>query len=149
MHVQHYRNFVLLKKKVFKIIWENHKIGAKRGQTCFTSLDGVDIKINEPSPFSPKWFSHKFKSAGLRNELALCIRTGHIVWANGGFPCGDWPDLKIAQSLFVHFLDPMEMSFADKGYKDSKHFILPTDRNKQRHQRIMSRHETVDKNQTV
>ena len=55
----------------------------------------------EPSPFSPKWFSHKFRGPGIRYELALCIRTGDIVWAYGGFPCGEWPDLKLARDLFA------------------------------------------------
>lgn len=130
---------------VFKVIWENRKADANRGQTCFTSIDGVDCEIEEPSPFSPKWFSHKFKSAGLRYEIALCIRTGHIVWSNGGYPCGHWPDLNIAKRFFVHFLDRGERSVADEGYKDNKYFLLPTIENSRRHKRIMSRHETINK----
>lgn len=108
-------------------------------------MDGVDCKINEPSPFSPKWYSHKFKAAGLRYEIGLCVRTGHIVWVNGGYPCGDWPDLNIARELFVHFLDPMEKTLADEGYSDLRYFILPTDEFSNRHKRIMSRHETINK----
>lgn len=127
------------------MVWENRKVNGKPGQTCYTSLDGVDCPINEPSPFSPKWFSHKFKSAGFRYEIGLCVRTGHIVWYNGGYPCGAWPDLCIARQHFVDFLDPKERTFADKGYNDAKFFILPTEANKNRHERIMSRHETVNK----
>ena len=65
------------------------------------SIDGVDFRIMEPSPFSPKWFSHKFRGPGIRYELAICIRTGDIVWTYGGFPCGEWPDLKLARDLFA------------------------------------------------
>lgn len=105
----------------------------------------MDFEINEPSPFSPKWFSHKFLAAGLRYEIGLNVRTGHIVWASGGYPCGDWPDLKISRQLFVHFLDSGERSLADKGYNDTTFFILPTEENHNRHKKIMSRHETVNK----
>lgn len=109
------------------------------------SIDGVDFQINEPTPFSPKWYSHKFKKAGLRYEIGVCIRTGHIVWASGGYPCGDWPDLRIARDNFVNFLEPSEKALADKGYNDAQYFILPSESNSQRHKIIMSRHETVNK----
>ncbi|GAX10088.1 hypothetical protein FisN_2Lu360 [Fistulifera solaris] len=42
------------------INWNSRK---KNGVHTF-SVDGTDCPINEPSPFSPKWYSHKFKSAG-------------------------------------------------------------------------------------
>lgn len=37
------------------------------------------------------------------------------------------------------------MTLADKGYNDSKFFILPNDENSIMHKRIMSRHETINK----
>lgn len=126
-------------------MWENRKINSVQGQTCFTSLDGVDFKISEPSPFNPSFYSHKFKSAGLRYEIGLCLRTGEIIWAHGGYPCGDYPDLKIARDLFIQFLDESEKTVADKGYRDSNYFILPNEQNNIRHKKIMSRHETVNK----
>lgn len=108
-------------------------------------MDGVDFPINEPTPFSPKWFSHKFHSAGLRYEIGLCIRTGHVVWAYGGHPCGDWPDITIARSLFIQFLDGNEKTLADRGYNDAAYFILPKAGSRRRHKIIMSRHETINK----
>lgn len=135
---------IILPHTILKVKWEDRKKNARHGQIAFTSLDGVDFEINEPTPFSPKWYSHKFKASGLRYEIGLCIRTGHIVWGNGGYPCGDWPDLKIARQIFVNFLEPNEKSLADKGYNDLKYFIL-TAPDIQRHKRIMSRHETVNK----
>lgn len=90
------------------------------GQTTYTSIDGVDFKINEPKPFDPKWFSHKFKHAGLRYEIGLSLRKGEIVWAHGGYPCGAYSDLKLARELFVDFLEEKERAVADDGYKDSK-----------------------------
>lgn len=73
---------------------------AESNQNYFSSIDGVDFKICEPKPFNKKWFSHKFRASGLRYNIALCIRTGKIVWIHGGYPCGDWPDLKLAQDAY-------------------------------------------------
>lgn len=105
----------------------------------------MDFKINEPSPFNASYYSHKFKAAGLRYEIGLSLRTGAIVWAHGGFPCGAYPDLRIARELLVEFLDAGERVMADRGYNDQRYFILPTEANNGRHKTIMSRHETVNK----
>lgn len=128
-----------------QIHWDKRFVKAANGQTCFCSLDGVDFKILEPTPFSPRWFSHKFRGAGLRYEIALCIRTGNIVWKYGGYPCGQYPDLTLARRAYVHRVQPGELTMADKGYTDKKFFLLPTDQNGRLHKKIMSRHETVNK----
>ena len=66
------------------------------GAVCKVTLDGTDCPINEPVPFNPKYYSHKFKGPGLKYELGICIQTGWICWWNGPFPCGN-PDLAIAR----------------------------------------------------
>lgn len=138
--------FFFFVKLIFsQIKWEDRKVGGVFGQTCFTSLDGVDFRINEPSPFNTSYFSHKFKAAGLRYEIGLCLRTGEIVWAHGGYPCGAYPDLRLAREMFVTFLEPGERTMADRGYNDATYFILPTIENSYRHKVIMGRHETVNK----
>jgi len=59
------------------------------------SVDGVDFKVPE---HGPEFSSHKFaKKSGLRYEVGLCILTGDIVWINGPYACGHWPDLSIAR----------------------------------------------------
>jgi len=40
--------------------WEGQVYGGQN-QLCYRSIDGMDFRICEPLPFSPKWFSHKFK----------------------------------------------------------------------------------------
>lgn len=138
----YFENFICdLFKFNLKINWESRMDLSVAGQTCFTSLDGVDFKILEPSPFSPVWFSHKFRSAGLRYELALNVRTGFMVWVNGGYPCGMYSDLRLAREAFVLFLNDGERSLADKVYKDHKYFILPNTYNTKQHNLIMARHE--------
>ena len=96
----------------------------------------------EPTDFDPKWYSHKFRGPGLRYEVGLCIRTGHIVWAHGGLPCGEWPDLKLARDVFIYRLLPGEKALADKGYRDDNFFENP---NGDPHKKIiLARHETVN-----
>lgn len=108
-------------------------------------MDGVDFKIFEQTPFNRKWFSHKFKGPGLRYEIALCIRTGNIVWKFGGYPCGEYPDMKLAREAYIFSVLPGELTMADKGYRDHNFFLLPTPENGRQHKQIMARHETVNK----
>jgi hypothetical protein len=112
------------------------------------TVDGTDCPIQEPSPFSPGWYSHKFKGPGVRYEVAVCIQTGWIVWVNGPYPCGNWPDLKIARHWLIHELAPGEKFVADGGYRDGGVFAdTPTGLNTP-HQRqnglARARHETVN-----
>ena len=111
-------------------------------------MDGTDCRINEPSPFNPKWFSHKFKGPGIRYEIGICIVTGDIVWVHGGFPCGAWPDLRIARHAIVYELDPGEQIIADGGYRDGFHYFdTPSGRHDYRDRlksEARARHETVN-----
>lgn len=111
------------------------------------SLDGTDFRIYEPMDFSPKWYSHKFKGPGLRYEIGLCIKTGAIVWANGGVPCGEYSDLKLARAGYVDAVGPDEMTIADDTYKDANFFIYPSGNPEsiREQKRIMARHETVNR----
>ena len=92
-------------------------------------MDGTDFQINEPTPFDRKWYSHKFNGPGVRYEIGISIATGHIVWVNGPFCCGRWPDIKIAKKHLVKRLDRHERVIADSGYRNGGHFITPTGHN--------------------
>jgi len=78
----------------FKILWAN-RLRGDIGNACKVSVDGTDFRIFNWKPFWSGWFSHKFKGPGVRYEVGLCIRTGDIVWINGPFPCGQYPDITI------------------------------------------------------
>lgn len=52
--------------------------------------------------------------------MGVCIRIGEKVWANGGLPCGEWPDLKFARNAFIGRLESGEKALADRGYRDQK-----------------------------
>jgi hypothetical protein len=125
------------------------------GSVCKISVDGTDFKIYEPTPFSSKWWSHKFNGPGLRYEIGVCIQTGWIVWVNGPFPCGSFPDLKIAKQNLFHELDRGEKVICDRGYKLGGRYVdfpryrrgsvlarLPINRMKTK---VRARHETCNK----
>jgi hypothetical protein len=112
-------------------------------------VDGTDFSIFEPSPFDPKWFSHKINGPGLRYEVAICIQTGWIVWIHGPFPCGAWPDLRIARDALIFEVLPGEMLLADGGYRDNHQFFeTPTGLNNNDQQMkalARARHETCNR----
>ena len=84
---------------------------------CLVSVDGTDFRVPQYMPFSKIWYSHKFKAPGVRYEVGLTIRTGHIVWIHGPFPCESWPDMKNFRHVMIHFLGPGERVEADLGYR--------------------------------
>ena len=53
--------------------------------------------------------------SGLRYEICLCIRTGDLVWVNGPFPCGNYPDISIFRSSLMSHLEEFERVEADDG----------------------------------
>ena len=61
----------------------------------------------------PGWKSHKFGGAGLRYEIGISIEYGDIVWWNGPFPCGAFPDIKIFKQSLKHMMNYGEKAEAD------------------------------------
>ena len=57
----------------------------------------------------------------------MCIQTGWIVWINGPFAPGDWPDLVLAlEGGLVHMFEGDERAVADKGYRGwPEYFDVP------------------------
>jgi len=85
---------------------------------CWVSVDGTDFHVYETNPFDRHLKSHKFNGPGLRYEVAICIRTGHIVWINGPYKCGAFPDQKIfKEEGLLQSLLPGELILADGGYR--------------------------------
>lgn len=64
------------------------------------SIDGTYLRINGPSSFNSKQYSHKFKSAVVRYEIGISIGGADIVWALNGLEAGEW---KKFQDLYVEF----------------------------------------------
>ena len=89
--------FLITTAVILQIVWEN-RFKKDKGNDCLVTVDGTDFRIAEHGrPF----FSHKYKKSGLRYEVALCILTGDVVWINGPYECGMWPDI----SIFLKFAE--------------------------------------------
>jgi hypothetical protein len=52
----------------------------------------------------------------LRYEVGTCIRTGDLVWINGPFPPGNWPDVEVFGLNLKLQLGANERVEADDGY---------------------------------
>lgn len=110
------------------------------------------MRTHELSGFSKckRFYSHKFRSAGLRYEVGICILTGHIVWVNGPFRCG-MNDLQISRQALIGALEEGEMVEADRGYR-GEHLKIKTpsslhvhsEKARKMKQNVRSRHETVN-----
>ena len=102
-------------------------------------------------PSFRRFYSHKFKRAGYRYEVALCIQTGEIVWINGPFPCGAFSDLTIfRKALKQKLLQAKEKAIADLGYRGEPNTIIlpnPMDSKmiQQMKSEVRARHEHVNK----
>ena len=118
-------------------------------KTATMTVDGTDYDVYEQSPFSKRWYSHKFKRAGLRYEVGVCIQTGDIVWTHGPFAAGAWPDINIFRAKLKRMLRPGEMVVADKGYKGEKCIRTPykiiSHTDSRAMHKALARHETVNR----
>ena len=79
-------------------------------------IDETDSPIQEPSPFSKDWYSHKYNGPGVRYEVATSIQTGMVCWINGPFRPGVWPDDAIYKSGLYNHLPEGKLVHADCGY---------------------------------
>ena len=91
----------------------------------FHKLNGTDFHSQEPSPFDPMWYCHKFEGQGVHYAVGICWQTGCTAWWNGSFPCGGYPDLNIARQWLIHELDDdiEEVVLVDGGYNDGGEYF--------------------------
>jgi hypothetical protein len=116
-------------------------------------VDGVDCAIQEPWPYERRkkkdYYSKKENGAGVRYDIGIYIQTGDIVWVNGPFKCGSWPDLLIYRRDLKQKLRAGEMAEADSGYRgdtmirNADVFFLRSDLREKEVAR--ARHETVNR----
>eukprot|EP00171_Calliarthron_tuberculosum_P021836 IDg21836t1 len=98
--------------------WANRFYGGASG--VYVVVDGTDCPVREPQVFDRCMYSHKFKHAGLRYEVASRIWSGMILCTNGPFKCGEVSDLSIFQRGMKSTLLAGESVIADKGYPDAR-----------------------------
>lgn len=120
-----------------------------RSAAAKVSVDGTDFRTIEYWPFDKGRCSHKFKSAALRYEVAIAIKTGWIVHVNGPFIAGKWTDKKIVQLRLHQKLRDGEFYLADGGYINRSAPVITKWTIPRRHRRrmnaIMARHEIINR----
>ena len=131
-----------------KILWHN-RFRQDTYQRCLVTIDGIDCQIEEPIPFSRKWYSHKFSGPGVRYELGVSIHTGDIVSLHGPFLCGSYPDITVFRLGLKRMLGPGEKVVADCGYRGDTKTCTPLNATNQEHLvamgRARARHETINR----
>ncbi|KAJ3279352.1 hypothetical protein HDU79_000683 [Rhizoclosmatium sp. JEL0117] len=82
--------------------------------SCY--VDGIDILIEEVYPFFKGLYSHKFKHAAYRYQVASAIGVSKFVHISGSVPCGLYTDLKMVKKSLLPKLEIGEKVAADEGY---------------------------------
>lgn len=121
------------------------------GNEALVTIDGTDM--NCEIRFDKRFYSHKFKSGGLRYEVGVCIRTGRIVWIHGPFRCGK-TDITISRNAVLYALRDGERVEADLGYRgedlkiNTPNEFGPREMEKMK-QYARSRHETANQRMKI
>lgn len=107
------------------IAWEDRYIGNSPLKGINVVIDCTCCPLLEPrKPFSSGWSAHKFgKKAGVNYEVAQSLATGMVVWTNGPYPAGDFPDKSIFDRELILMLDEGETVLADAGYTGRDTYI--------------------------
>jgi hypothetical protein len=126
---------------------DNRFDGYQAGTHCLISVDCIDCMINEPWPFDEKWYSQKFNGPGVKYEIAVCIKTGYIVWMNGPFEASH-SDGTICINKLLPLLADDEGVEVDSGYKGHDKFKRPETANsrdgRKKKSVVRGRHENVN-----
>ena len=98
------------------------------------------------------FYLHKFIKFWLSYEVALCILSEDIVWINGPYEAGIWPDISIYQNLLKSHLGVNERVEVNDGYAGEAPLTVKCLRNSVNPQetvymqaQIYNRQETVTK----
>lgn len=138
--------------KAVKIVWPRHwnprATDGEEETTFIITVDGIHCRIQEPMhgrySKNPKFYSHKFKQAGLAYEVAVSIFEDRCVWINGPFPAGK-NDLSIFRAGLKDRMAG-KLGVGDKGYRGESDLIsLPNSQDSEEvrefKSRALARHE--------
>ena len=134
-----------LKSDVIKL--DNRFHGFDGTATCLMSVDGIDCLINEPWPFEEKWYSQKFNGPAVKYEIAVCIKSGYIVWTHGPFVASANDATICINGLVTHLADDEGLE-VDAGYKGHDKFkrpeTAPNRTGRKQKSVVRGRHENVN-----
>lgn len=126
---------------------DNRFEGFTGTETCLISVDGIDCLINEPWPFDKKWYSQKFNGPAVKYEIAVCIKTGRIVWSHGPFVASASDATICIGGLITHLAEDEGIE-VDGGYKGHNKFKKPetasTREARKQKSVVRGRHENVN-----
>ena len=133
-------------------MWEN-RFRNDLGRPQKITVDGTDFLCLPPNDGDERrsWYSHKFKKPAVRYEVGISIQSGDIVWVNGPWRAGRYPDISIFRlgGLRDRLLDTGERAEADLGYRGEPQVIdLPEEGRRDlilAKKRARMRHETCNK----
>ena len=123
------------------------------------TVDGTHCKIEEPTcdtfDQQRKYYSHKFKTAGLDYEVALSIYEPKCVWIKGPYPAGKHDITIFRKHLKQKILDSIASSgvkyraIGDRGYRGEPELLsVPSSHDNEAVRefkgRAMSRQETFN-----
>jgi hypothetical protein len=83
------------------------------------TIDGTNFRIQQKgiAKKGNTFGSHKYAGKPtLGYELGINILKGNLVWVEGPYPAGAWPDLKIFLNTLAGHLLPVEHVEANNGY---------------------------------
>ena len=137
---------------LLQIVWANRFQGDTYDR-CLVTVDGTHFRIKNridrnTGRYIKAWYSHKFKAAATSYEVAVCIKTGDIVWIAGPFPAATH-DLSIFRYRLKDLLSPHELVMTDRGYTGDPKCYTPYHARTAQHKRSMAclrgRHDTVNR----
>ena len=113
---------------------------------CLMTLDGMDIPCCEPHPFNKGMYSQKHNGPGIQYQIAICIKTGWIVWIHGPF-AGGICERTVFMGGLNKYLLPGEFVEADQGFTNVPTIKTPgaaiTSKQKKQKSVARSRHECI------
>lgn len=137
--------------KQTKIVWpiDWRRPGSNQETIFIISVDGTHCRIHEPKhgrySKNPKYYSHKFQTAGLSYEIALSIWEERCVWTSKRYRAGR-NDKSIFNAKLKGMIPPGKLVIADKGYPGSKTILSlqsshDTDEVREFKSRVLARQE--------
>ena len=129
----------------YQVIWK-FRLHYEPLPQWYLSVDGTDCPIQEPSPFSISWYSHKTNSAALRYEVAVTVRRTRVVWAREPFPAESHSDSKIFSTGLRARLGSFEIALTDAGYGGTRCINSPSSQHymARSYSVIRAQHETLN-----
>jgi hypothetical protein len=91
---------------------------------CFMSADCVDCPCFESWPWTKRMYYKKMNGPGIKYEIGVCIKTGHIIWVNGPFVASYSESTIFKQGLGNHIYEGEKVE-VDSGPKGDDRLVQP------------------------